>query len=237
MSAPAAAPVLTLLPPQRPSLPSPRELSPVARRRQVVARRVMTAGCVAGALLPLACVAAGPYLGPVVYAGLVLSWAFLLPGCGLALLLTASFGRTRDDLRALVLAAVSLAVCVALIGPAGRLGTEAFVASHAVEMDAIAAQLVASHPWAVGTNGVPQIDYRFEDTAHGRALTRLGLRTPHAVRGGLLFAPDAPFAPAVLYADASLDQLANGCADPRVRPIGGRWFLYECRGRRTESED
>lgn len=233
----SAAPVLALLPPQRPSLPSPRELSPEARRRLVVARRFMTAGCVVGALLPLACVAAGPYLGDVVYVGLVVSWALLLPGCGLALLLSAALGRGHDDLRALVLVAMSLAACIALIGPAGRLGTAAHVSSHAVELDAIAARLVASHPWAVGTNGVPQIDYRFEDTAPGHALTRLGLRTPQVTRGGLLFGTDAPFAPAVLYADASLDNVSGGCATPRVSPVGGRWFLYDCRGRRADSED
>jgi hypothetical protein len=239
VSAPGAAPALALLPPQRPSLPPPaREPSPAGRRRQVVARRFAAAGCVAGALLPVAFVAAGPYLGEAAYVGLVVPWALLLPGCGLALLLAAALGRTRDDLRALVLAALSLAAGVALIGPAGRLGAEAFVSSHAVELDGVAAELVAAHSSAVARNGSVRTDYTFDGaTAPARALARLGLGVPRLTRGGLRFDSSAPFAPDLLYAHASLDGFPADCPNERVRPVGGRWFLYECRARRAESED
>jgi hypothetical protein len=235
MSAAGAAPVLTLHPPPSPARPGTGELTAQGRRRQVIARRYAVAGCVTGALLPVPLVAAGPYLGAGVYVGLVVSWALLLPGCGLALLLAAALGRTRDDLRALVLVAVSLVMGAALLGPAGRLGTEAFASSHAAELDGIAAERAAAlahvAPAAVGESNA-----EFERTAGGRALRRLGLNSPTPAEGGLHFTTTPPFAPDLLYADAAFDGGDRGCAHAWVRPVGGRWFLFEC-GDRVENGD
>lgn len=236
MSAPGAAPVLALVPPQPPSqsrLADAFERSPVARRRQALARRWATVGVVTGALLPVPLVAAGPYLGDGVYVGLVLSWAFLLPGCGLALLLAAALARTRDDLRALVLAAVSTAAGFSLLGPAGRLGMEAFASSHAAQLDVIAAERAAALAH-VAPRPAWEANAEFARTAAGRALHGLGLDPPTPVSGGLRFTTRPPFAPDLLYADAAFDHGGpRGCARAWVRPVGGRWFLFECGDRQT----
>jgi hypothetical protein len=229
MSGAGTAPVLTLHPPPSLERPGTGELTAQGRRRQVIARRYATVGVMTGALLPVPLVAAGPYLGAGAFVGLVVSWALLLPGCGLALLLAAALGRTRDDLRALVLVAVSLAVAVALLGPAGRLGMEAFAASHAAELDGIAAERAAALAH-VAPGAVWESNVGFGRTAGGRTLRRLGLDFPTPAHGGLHFNTTAPFAPDLLYADAAFDVEPGprGCARAWVRPVGGRWFLFAC---------
>jgi len=232
----APTPVLALVPPgPSPSRPGPGELSPEGRRRMVLARRYATAGCVTAAVLPVFCAAAAPYVDDVIVLGFVLSWLFLLPGCGLALLLAAALGRTHDDLRALVMVALALVLGVALIGPASRVGMEAFVSSHAAELDAAAAEQVASHLPLVGAP-ILETSYLTDGTSNGRALRELGLRRSTPVRGGLRFEADAPFAPSLFYADARLDQARSTCVRESFRPIGGRWFLYECHARSGSSD-
>jgi hypothetical protein len=51
------------------------------------------------------------------------------------------------------------------------------------------------------------------------------------VRGGVRFAADAPFAPSLLYADPALDRWPQTCAHERTTPVGGHWYLYQCRDR------
>ncbi|HET7234414.1 MAG TPA: hypothetical protein VFJ16_30650 [Longimicrobium sp.] len=228
MTAPAAAPALSLVPPApRPAL-SPADL--LATRRIARVRRVATAVCVTGALLPVPCVAAAWYLGDAVYPGLLLGWAFLLPGGGFMLLLSAAAERNRDSLRALLLVALSFAAGIALIEPAARAGTEAFVSSHAAELDALAAGRAAMLA-GIAPGDVQQAHERFS-ASPGAALRRLGLGAPDVVTGGLVFPTSPPFTPALLYADESLARWPNACANVRVTLIGGRWYLYECAGTR-----
>lgn len=188
------------------------------------------AACVTGALLPVPCVAAAPYLHEWVALGLVASWVFLLPCGGFALLLSAVLWRTRDELRALVLAAVSFAVGIALVGPAARAGTEAYVSSHATELDAMAAERVAVLSTLPAADLQAEIG-RFPGSREAADLRRVGLSSPHPVRGGVRFDTDAPFAPSLLYADPAMGRWPAACARERVTPIGGRWYLYECHDR------
>lgn len=227
MSAPAAAPVLALLPPgdppPRPVHPQPAALDHGALQLKV--RRATTAACVAGALLPVAFVAAGPYVGDAVFVGLVLCWALVIPGCGLALLLSAAVGRTPNDLRALLAAFLSLALGLALVRPAARAGMEAWVASHGAELDALAAERAK----LLRTEGVkgPDGNTTRAAAANAYALLQMGLPFSSEVSGGLRFSTNAPFAPDLLYADGGGDP-GKGCVRLRVTPLGGRWFLYEC---------
>lgn len=234
MSTQAAAPVLALVPPEPPRLvPAPATPAGLARRAKV--RRVLTGACVTGALLPVPCVAAAPYLHEWVALGLVTSWVFLLPCGGFALLLAAAMWRTRDDLRALLLAGVSLVAGIALLGPAARAGMEAWVSSHAAELDAMAAARVAALA-PLDRTGVVDEDRRFSASPEGGAMRRLGLGGPELVQGGLFFRTDAPFAPGLLYADGSLARWPAPCGRLRVTPLGGRWYLYDC-DRWHRSED
>ena len=158
MSAPAAAtaapPPLTLLPAGAPP-PSPRPLAtpltPERRRQLRRTRAVCTAMCVTGALLPVPCVAAAQWLHGWEYVGMVVSWVFLLPAGGLALLLCALMTRTADDAKALLLAIGAFAAGIALLQPASGAGMEAYVSSHAFELDAVAAAIRAEVP--AGSDG------------------------------------------------------------------------------------
>lgn len=235
MSAPAAAPVLALVPPEPPRVvPAPAApvtpATPADLARRARVRRVLAAACVTGALLPVPCVAAAAYLGEWVALGLVTSWVFLLPCGGFALLLSAALWRTRDDVLALVRVAVAFAVGTALIGPAARAGMQAYVSSHAAELDALAAERVAVLATLPPAELEAEIG-RFPGTREAGDLRRLGLHSPYPVRGGVRFDTTAPFAPRLLYADPALDRWPSPCARERVTPIGGRWYLYECHDR------
>ncbi|HEX8243224.1 MAG TPA: hypothetical protein VF541_07005, partial [Longimicrobium sp.] len=125
MSASATAPALTLLPPDAPPPAAPPRIVPLTpeRARQIRRMRVIcTALVVTGALLPVPCIAAAPWLHGAEYLGMGVSWVFLLPAGGLALLLCTLTTRTTDDARALLLAFGAFAAGTALMEPAARVG-------------------------------------------------------------------------------------------------------------------
>ncbi|HEX9936068.1 MAG TPA: hypothetical protein VGB15_03070 [Longimicrobium sp.] len=227
MSAPAAAPVLALLPPgDPPLLPAHAPDREVLRQKVQKVRRVTTAGCVIGAFTPVAFTAAGPYLGDAVFVGLVIPWALVIPGCGLALLLSAAITRTRDDLKALLAVFLSLVLAIALIEPAARAGMEAFVASHATELDVLTAERARLLDF--GETPDASVVRSGAEDANSAALRRMGVTGWSYVNGGLRLRTAAPFAPDLLYADGGGDSI-SACNRLSVTPLGGRWFLYECR--------
>lgn len=235
MSASGAAPALALVAPG-PARPLPAPAGPLDPARRAKVRRVLTAASVTGALLPVPCVAAAPYLGDWVALGLLTGWVFLVPCGGLGLLLATALWRTRDEVRALVLAGVSLVIGLALIAPAARAGTEAYVSSHAAELDALAAERVGVLS-KLAPNQLKEATESFRSSRQAVDLRRLGLTSPSPVRGGVRFETLAPFIPALLYADPAMDHWPRTCSHERVTPIGGRWFLYECHDRSPTYDD
>ncbi|HEU4557296.1 MAG TPA: hypothetical protein VFS20_05580 [Longimicrobium sp.] len=226
MSAPGAAPVLTLVPPGDPAPPAghaqPQGLERTILRRKV--RRVATVAGVTAAFTPAVLAAAAPYLDDVVVAGMVFCWAVVIPSCGLILLLAAALGRTRDDLRPLLAGIVALVLGIALVKPAGRAGMEAWASSHATELDALAEERLRLMIAGELESGGEQTPAAIANTA---AFRRMGLGVGDYVKGGMRFNADAPFAPDLVYAHPTFG--ADGeCVRMRVTPVSGRWFLYEC---------
>jgi hypothetical protein len=238
VSASAAAPALTLLPPDVPPPAAPPRIVPLTpeRARQIRRMRVIcTALVVTGALLPVPCVAAAPWLHGAEYLGMVLSWLLLLPAGGVALLLCTLATRTADDARALLLAAGAFAAGIALLQPAARAGTEAYVSSHAAELDALAGAIRVELP--AGSEGdayhaaVRRIyDRRLDDQLRAH---RLG--GPDVTDGGLVFTSAVFLAPELFYADGGASHIPFTCRD--LRPIGGRWYMADCPSLRSEYSD
>lgn len=227
MSAPAAAPVLSILPPGQPPAPAADSVMQ-AHQRQARIRSVAMRTGVSAALFTVTCVAASPYLRGWAGTAFILSWmTFAL--CGLCVVVVATASRTGEDLRAILNGVVAMAIAISLVEPVGRVGMEAFASSHAVELEAIAARRAAT---LSRTDAANLADERLEfaASADGEALKRLGLRSEPA-EGGLIFRTASPFAPDLFYADPSLHP-RDECADARMTPVGGRWYLYECMGRR-----
>jgi hypothetical protein len=213
MSTPLGA--LTLLPPDppRPAVP-PQPGGAVAwGARQARTRRWLTGVGVFGALFPLVMVAAGPYLGEIVYGGMAVCWGFLFPGCGLAVLLIAAVNRTRADAEALLLGIASIVVSLVLAEPVGRAASEAYLSSHGVELDRAAAEWVANRAQST-------------ELPAGGVLVRSGIRRAREVDGGVLFSTSFPFGPAFFYADRSMETREPGC--DLITPAGGRWYLWQC---------
>jgi len=205
---------LALLPPEPPRPSSPavgRALKSIERPERL--RRTPLAVGMFGALFPVACVAAAPYLDDVVIVFMVICWALLVPGCGVALLLLAGFNRTRADLNAVLAGVLTLVAAAALVKPAARAGSEAFVSSHAPELERGAAR------W--------RREWRpMSDTPVDGGLRVLGIRAAAPGEGGIRFTTDAPFGPDLFYADPMMNGQGESC--DRLTPIGGRWYLWEC---------
>jgi hypothetical protein len=224
MSAAAApAPELRIAPPA-PAQPAPRPAAPSAEhgRRMARARAFAAAMCVAGALLPVPCAAAEPYLGAWVWVGIGFSWGFLLPVGGLALLIVALNSRARADLRAMLLAAATFAADIPLLPLASRVGLEAYVSSHSAELEALAAR--SRTEWIAG----PPRDgpYPESNRAFQRELRAHGFEGPWFADGGLVFVSTQIFGPSVLYADGGRSGGESRCRD--LRSIGGRWYTADC---------
>jgi len=225
VSAQNAAPVLALVPPGPPLAPAPAHAPPIDwPRRSARIRGVAATCCWVGAITPLFAIAAAQYVGGAVYPVMFLCWCFLLGCGGLVVFLNAMITRSRADRHAMISAVLALVLAIALTGPGARVGTEAFVSSHAGVMDRAAAA------WVV----------RWTETKDGEKLSRvpelneLGVSDPVATEGGVWFRTNAPFAPDLFYADATLNGAGIQC--DHLTPIGGRWYLWRC-GNPTDYED
>jgi hypothetical protein len=220
----AAAPELRIVPPD-PPLPAAatQPADPAAHARHMAqARAVGTAMCVTGALLPVPCVAAQPYLGEAVWVGIVFSWVFLLPVGGLTLFVAAVRLRTRAGLRAMLLVAAAFVASLPLLKGAGRVGQEAWVSSHAAEMEALAVRY--------RTEGVEPPKDGTEPEANLALLREMrayGYQAVVMVDGGTVFRSGQLFGADLLYADGGKAG-ADGWTCSHPRPIGGRWFLVRC---------
>jgi hypothetical protein len=177
--------------------------------------------CLTGALLPLPFVLMERWIGEGQYVGIVGSWLFLLPIGGLVLFIVAVIQRTRDDLRAMLVVAATFAAAVALLPAAGRVGTEAYVSTHAVELDALAARVRAE--WQPAP-----LDGRLDETqlAIRAAARRRNLGRPRVVDGGIVFRSGELFGSDLFYADGVKSDAAFQCRHPRS--IGGRWYTAQC---------
>jgi hypothetical protein len=216
----AAAPELRLVPPT----PVPAAPSPDHKRRLRRARVIATWVVVTGALLPVSCVAAARWLGDAVYPALIFSWAVLVAGGCLVGLVVLIASHTAADFRAAMLAIASIVVGVMLLPAAGRVGTEAYVSSHATELESLAARLRAEG----GTDDMRNWIVLQPRTQAVRAeLAALGVRNPGVVDGGLVFPTSVPFGGgSLLYADGVPGRIRLACQD--IRAIGGRWYIVGC---------
>ncbi|HEX6750948.1 MAG TPA: hypothetical protein VF092_26910 [Longimicrobium sp.] len=218
MSAPAAAPALAIVPPD-----APQQLTARPGEREDHLRRVRTGGataCVIGGLLPVASAAASPWLHGWEFLGLAISFMILFPAGALAMFVCAVTTRERDDVKAMLLAAAVFAGGIALLEPAARAGTEAYVSSHATELDALAARVRAFTPPDVPMN--PLLD----DGVLLRDLLAHRLTSPRPVDGGLVFHTDGVFEPSLFYADGVAGAIPFDCRN--LRAIGGRWYMADC---------
>jgi hypothetical protein len=189
---------------------------------------------VTGALLPSVSILTMPWLGPGSVLGVVVSFVFLLPGGGLALLITTLVNRAREDARALVTAVAALGIGIALLPVAGRVGMEAYVSSHMAEMDRLAAQLTARVEFE---RQHPEADRDvIANTPAGLRFQEMGL-IPRPVAEGLLFHTGLPFAPEVLYAHELPGAAPALCAKPRLRYVGAHWYLSECSAPGVDDSD
>ena len=223
MSAPATAPALALVPPDAPS-----QLTARPGEREDRLRRVRAGGataCVIGGLLPVASAAASPWLHGWEFLGMAISFMLLLPAGGLAMLICAVTTRERDDARAMLLAAAVFVGGIALLEPAARAGTEAYVSSHATELDALAARVRAAIP-PDAPEGSRGAMYQLEDGALQRGLRAHRIIGPRPVDGGLVFYTDGLFEPKLFYADGVASANPFDCRN--LRAIGGRWYQAEC---------
>ncbi|MBV9110548.1 MAG: hypothetical protein JO306_14150 [Gemmatimonadetes bacterium] len=186
-------------------------------------RVVATGLVVTGALLPVPCVAAARWLGNGVYPGLVVSWALLVPSGCLAGLILLVASHTLADFRAAALAIASIVVGLVLLPAAGRIGTEAYVSSHATNLESLAARLRAEGD---AQDEPTWITLNPRSKALADKLVALGMYSPGVVDGGLLFRTDLPFADALLYADGVPGRIPLGCSN--IRAIGGRWYIVSC---------
>jgi len=221
----SAAPALELriVPPGLPPAAA-QAADPAAYARRVARTRAVAAAmCVTGALLPVPCVAAQPYLGDAVWVGIAFSWVFLLPVGGLALFVVAARRRTRAELRAMLLAAAAFVASLPLLKGAGHIGQEAWVSSHAAEMEALAARSRTEWVATVPKDGPsPKANEALQ-----RELRARGYEGPYMVDGGIAFHSHQLFGADLLYADGGrADADAWTCRAPRA--IGGRWYLVRC---------
>jgi hypothetical protein len=216
----APAPALALVP------PAPPPPVPAADRERRIrrVRAVCTAGAMSGALLPVVCTLSEPYLGEPALALAVLSWMLLFAGVGFALALCAAINRTRADLKALLLAGATAAAAFSLLPVAARVGTEAYVSSHAAELDRLAERVRAALPPGA-RNGGQQV-YEAEDGKLYADVRAHHLLYPRAVDGGIVFGNDGIFAPKLFYADGVASAVPFTCRD--VKAIGGRWYRVDC---------
>ncbi|HSU13894.1 hypothetical protein [Longimicrobium sp.] len=222
----ASAPVLALLPPG----PAPSPVSASLADRARVVRRTRagaTAVCVTGALLPLPFVLMERWIGEGQYLGIVGSWLFLFGIGGLVLFIVAVSQRTRDDLRAMLVAIATFVAAVALLPAAGRVGTEAYVSTHAVELDALAARVRAEWRPAPPDGRLDEAQLALRAEARRRNLGR-----PRVVDGGIVFQSGELFGSDLFYSDGVKNDAAFQCRD--LRSIGGRWYTASCSGPGSE---
>jgi hypothetical protein len=192
-----------------------------ARARQA-AFAMWTGGCallVAGPLL-------APFSGDLSLVGMGFGGVLLL-GSGLALFGLAVVDRTRESVRALVVAPVMLAATGGLMNPARRAAIELHVAAHQQELDALAAEIragFAGTPRGVDRRNVLEVLPRGN---FGARFRRLDVERVTPVDGGLLFSTSVGMGYTLLYADGVRGP-ADECVKPRMRFIGGRWYERQC---------
>jgi len=187
-------------------------------------RRVLSAFFATGCALFVA----APLLAPVTHNASLAGWLFgalFLLASGLPLFGLVVVERTAAAARALVTAAVWLALAIGLTGPAHRVAIEAHVAAHMEELDALATEIRAMHaaPTLDDPQGTARVWERFGDR-----LRPLGINRVAPVDGGMLFHSSLGTGYTLIRADG-VPGPGDACANPRLRFLGGRWFERTCR--------
>ena len=223
---------LELVPPSPPPPYTPRSVSavltPAERNANTAAGRrlclrLWITGC---AVAPVAILFSEP-MGEVMGMILVLLGMLVMPLSGLVLWCIAFYARSREAWRAVLAASFALVAGVMLIRPAIHASTELLVASHQVELDALAAEIrraVVAEPPAPGREDEADmgLNLRFD-----RELSAVGMGNVFLADGGLLFVTLS--GSRVLYADGAAGPPPPACIGPRYRALGGRWFELRCR--------
>jgi hypothetical protein len=209
---------------ERPTAVSSPGKPSVSPRLFQVAQATWWAAC---GVVPL-CVLLDPVVGGAIFVPIVLCGLLVFPGSGVVLLAGVLTRRDRAHTQAFLGAALGAVLCVAVLGPAARMGVELSFGSRQAALDRLAAEVGVAFAAADAHPRPPETSGERVNDAFRQRLGAVGLMRVSRGPEGLLFTYGGLESGSLLYAGAGADPSAPACLDPRPRLLGGRWYHWRC---------
>jgi hypothetical protein len=201
--------------------------APPVRRDTARARRIFGTMVVAGSAVSPLVMLLLPAFGELSYLWIGATYLLLLLPGGFGLLVAALVERTPAALRAFAAALVSLPLQFLLMGAAQQASFELYYGSHLAELDRLATT-VREEQRAQLDGSNPLRPVAGEWTASQREA--LGIDRISVQQGMLIFALRVGSGRRLVLAPADGSYADAGCGAPATTPLGGRWYLVQCRG-------